>query len=143
MKAGILFFLAGFLVGGWLVRECAAPISGEVRIETNTLVQVLTQARILRVPTDPAGMAALVDELNGYRTGPGWLASSNRRVWAGLQARAWAADYATDADPVLWQAGLWAGTGGAGGYAARRIGPGWLGIWAGYGGAGLMAGATW
>ena len=140
----LVFLAAGFLAGGATVKECGPQaVPGEVRIETNTIVQVRTQARIVKVPTDPAEMAALVDELNGYRTGPGWIQSSNRRIYAGLQARAWAADYAVDAIPASWQGGLWAGYGGAGGYVSRKVGPVRLGVLAGPGIVAGMAGIDW
>lgn len=140
----LVFIAAGFLAGGATIKECGPQyVPGEVRIETNTIVQIRTQARIVRVPTNPAEMAALVDELNGYRTGPGWIAASNRRVWAGLQARAWAADYAVDTIPVLWQVGLWAGYGGAGAYVSRKVGPVRLGVLAGYGVLAGSIGLDW
>ena len=144
MKAfpAVLAMVAAFLAGGAIARECADRDSGEpvVRIETNTLVQIRTQNRLLKVPTEPEELAALVAELNGYRTGPGWIQSSNRKIYAGLQARAWAADYAVDYLPALWQAGLWAGYGGAGGYVSRKLGPVRVGVLAGYGVVAGMAG---
>lgn len=136
--------IAAFLLGGLIARECDdRPVPILWRVHTNSLVQVRTQSRILKIPTTPEGMAALVDELNGYRTGPGWIDSSNGRAWAGLQARAWSASYAVDYLPAVWQAGLWAGYGGAGVYVSRQVGPVRLGVLAGYGVVAGMAGMDW
>jgi hypothetical protein len=136
--------VAAFLLGGLIARECderAGPVLW--KIHTNTLVQVRTQSRLLKVPTTPEGMAELLDEINGYRTAPGWIASSNGRAWAGLQARAWSAEYAVDYIPAIWQVGLWAGYGGAGAYVSRQVGPVRLGLLAGYGVVAGMAGVDW
>lgn len=60
--------------------------------------------------------AALLISLNAYRTNPGWIASSNGRIWAGLfgatdgEGRIWSADYELP-DELKNELTVWAGQG--------------------------------
>jgi len=68
------------------------------------------------VRLDPLPMSAssqplmLLDAVNAYRTAPGWIASSNARIYAGLVDRVWSAPYAVQ-QPYRHAISVWGGAG--------------------------------
>lgn len=91
--------------------------SSEVRIKTNTIKQIVTlpPVKIMEHVTNEiirtnTFVIFVTDELNKYRTLPGWIASSNRRIYAGLYQRAWSVEYDAPAD-YKNRVTVWAGSG--------------------------------
>ena len=102
-------------VSGWIIalalavilflRAPAVPVLvvGEVRqdVQLDPLPLTMTNQPL-----------ALLDAVNTYRASPGWIASSNERIYAGLVDRVWSAPY-TVQRTHRHAIGVWAGSGGA------------------------------
>lgn len=146
MKPAVVVLIVLFAVAaGWLIGSQSppgSPESGTVTIRTQTLTQIKTVERIVRIPTDPKEVGALVDELNLYRQSPGWITCKGRWVYAGLVAREWMAEYQLP-EPPRWQAGLVAGPGVVAAAVSYRLGPVWAGGILGYGIAAGSVGMQW
>lgn len=125
----------------------------KVEVREKTITQVVTlpgvEKRLIQVVTqyitNPAAAAEITNrlwELTKYRTLPGWIAVSNDRIWAGLVARIWNAEYHVNERANV--AGAFGGT-MFGGLYLRRLGPFWVGGLAGAGdGKAQVAGiAAW
>lgn len=80
----------GFILGTCQNRE-GEQIPIVVRPET--IVQIRTQDRIILA--NPDKLQYYVDELNKYRTMPGWTSTSSNRIHAGLYKREWSIEYYT------------------------------------------------
>lgn len=144
MRGWLIGGAIGLLAGLWLGTQGHPPASGELQILTNTLVQIKTQDRIVRIPTTAAGVAAVVDEVNWFRTEPGWIRLAPGRIHAGLgDRREWVVDYLLP-EPPRWQVGIVAGPGilaGIGQYRfTERL---WAGAVLGYGIAAGVVGMGW
>ena len=77
----------GFILGLCNRQEQLPPII----IEPGTLIQIKTQDRIIQA--NPEKLQYYVDELNRYRTEPGWIDVRGNMIHAGLVHREWAARY--------------------------------------------------
>jgi len=110
-------------VGGWVLALVLAYIIlvrptppreiviGEVRQEV--VFEALPIEYIVERPV------YLWELANEYRTAPGWIASSNSRIWAGLHDRVWSAPY-TLPPAYKHNVNVWAG-GGFGASYTRTI----------------------
>jgi hypothetical protein len=71
-----------------------------------------------------SNLVARMQELDRFRTAPGWIAATNNRLWAGVGPRWWSAEY--DISPPSNIVGGYAGT-GAGAFYLRRLGRWYVG----------------
>ena len=89
-------YITGFLLGAVLtalLMSIFAPgkTIDRIYIKPDTLVQVRTQDRIISYR--PADVPGYIDELNDYRTAPGWIDIRGDRIHAGLVEREWFIEY--------------------------------------------------
>jgi hypothetical protein len=82
-------------LGGVFWSACQQDGTDPIIIKPETIVQVRTQDRI--VYADPQKLQFYVDELNKYRTLPGWITTQSNRIHAGLYLREWSVEYSTPA----------------------------------------------
>lgn len=126
---------AAILVGGAVyVVERVAP-QDKQRVEVKTVYQdrVLpgvdravyrTLTNYVTNTTELSNLVTRMQELDKYRTLPGWIATSNDRIHAGLVARSWSAEYRVNERNNI--AGAVAGS-VLGGMYMRRVGVWWVG----------------
>ena len=88
-SGGLIGLALGMLWGGMCADK--DTIHKPIYIKPDTLVQVKTQERIIHYAQ--ADVPGIVEELNEYRTAPGWIDVRGDRIHAGLVAREWSIEY--------------------------------------------------